>query len=43
VLQVGVRNAYARDWLSSRLTEKSSTLAAKAFSQTVRVEFVVAV
>ena len=42
VLTISVRNAYARDWLESRLTSTVSRLLIGIMNQTVQVEFVVA-
>jgi hypothetical protein len=42
VLTIGVRNAYARDWLESRLSSTVSRLLIGIMNQTVQVEFVVA-
>ncbi|MBT3315980.1 MAG: hypothetical protein HN390_15340, partial [Anaerolineae bacterium] len=42
VLTISVRNAYARDWLESRLTSTASRLLIGIMNQTVQVEFVVA-
>jgi len=41
VLTVSVRNAYARDWLESRLTSTVSRLLAGILNQPVQVRFVV--
>jgi hypothetical protein len=41
-LTIGVRNAYARDWLESRLTSTVSRLLIGIMNQTVQVEFIVA-
>ena len=40
-LTIGVRNAYARDWLESRLTSTVSRLLIGVMNQSVQVEFVV--
>lgn len=42
-LQVGSRNAYARDWLADRMTAQTSTILAGAMGRPMRVKFVVAV
>jgi hypothetical protein len=41
-LTIGVRNAYARDWLEIRLTSTVSRLLIGIMNQTVQVDFVVA-
>ena len=41
VLTVGVRNAYARDWLESRLASTVSRLLIGIFNATVAVDFIV--
>ena len=41
-LQIGVRNAYARDWLESRLRSTAERLLVGILAQSVSVEFVVA-
>jgi hypothetical protein len=41
-LTIGVRNAYARDWLESRLASTVSRLLIGIMNQTVQVEFIVA-
>jgi len=41
VLRIGVRNAYARDWLESRLSSTVSRLLIGIMNQTVEVDFVV--
>lgn len=42
VLTVGVRNAYARDWLSSRMDDLINKMLARIMNQQVRVCFIVA-
>jgi hypothetical protein len=42
IITVGVRNAYARDWLENRLTSTVSRLLAGMLNQGVEVQFVVA-
>lgn len=42
ILTVGVRNAYACDWLSSRLQDQVNTLVSGVLSQPVTVRFIVA-
>ena len=42
LLTIGVRNAYARDWLESRLASTVSRLLIGIMNRTVNVEFVVA-
>jgi len=41
ILQLGVRNAYARDWLESRLTSTVTRLMCGILNANVQVEFVV--
>lgn len=40
-LTIGVRNAFARDWLESRLHDKVRTLLSDIFNKAVEVDFVV--
>ncbi|HAE59744.1 MAG TPA: hypothetical protein DCG54_09650 [Anaerolineae bacterium] len=41
-LEIGARNAYARDWLEERVQEKCAKLVSKLAGQPVKVEFVCA-
>lgn len=42
ILTIGVRNAYARDWLENRLQESAAALLAAQLNQAVQLRFVVA-